>query len=178
MLERKTGWDITFQPVFCLSRRRKRRATMPKWDAFSLRALSGKARPRITPQNGTQFPVGAKAETASRNLPLKWDTLSQRSPSGKFIPESTLKTGHSFPQEPKRKMRPRIRSQSGTHFPNTDSTESSSRNQVSKWDAVSRWPSIGKLHPGNRLKSGTHFPVEPQSGKAIPFTSKNGRPGC
>lgn len=149
---------------------------MPKWNALSQRVLSGKARPSLGPQNGTQLPDGRRKgkripESASRvgcSFPM--------SASGKVYPEFTPKVGRTFPTTAQRKVHPGIDAQNGTQFPVGTKAESVSRNDASKWDAVSQPALFGKVHPGIQLESGMRFPNDRPTGKCIPESAP--RMGC
>lgn len=88
--------------------------------------------------------------------------------SGNCVPELALGMGCSFPLGSLRKLRPGIGSQSGTRFPVGPQAENTSRNQASKWDALSLWVRFGKLRPGIKLQSGMRFPKWPPSGNCVP----------
>ena len=68
----------------------------------------------------------------------------------------------------RRKLRPGIDAQNGTHFPFEPLAESVSRNSAPEWDALSDWSFKRKVHPGIRIWNGTHFPEQPSTGNCVP----------
>ena len=109
-----------------------------------------------------------EAETASRNWRSEWDAVSLWARFGNRVPEFDSRVGHTFPLSLFGKLCPRIRLQSGAGFPVGPQAENTSRNQASKWDALSLWVRFGKLRPGIKLQSGMRFPKWPPSGNCVP----------
>ena len=120
-----------------------------------------------------------EAETASQNWRSEWDTVSLWARFGNRVPEFDSRVGHTFPLSLFGKLRPGIRLQSGTGFPVGPQVENTSRNQASKWDALSRRASSGKCVPESSFRMGCTFPLSlfgklrpgigSQSGTRFPF---------
>ena len=96
-----------------------------EWDAFSQPAPTGnciplssrkpgcifrlklnwKIHPRMSPQNGTHFPVEAQRESASQNRGSSRDALSERGPLRKACPGIRIQNGTTFPPDAQRESR-------------------------------------------------------------------------
>lgn len=121
---------------------RKRRAACINRRQRAFFCLSGKLRPSIPPQSGTQFPPEPLWESVSRFGRRFWDAVPQRGLFGK--------------------QHPRIQPNNGTQFPVGPSTESSFRFEPSNWGAVShRDPKLIRDCPSNEQSSPEGGHVEP-----------------
>lgn len=91
----------------------------PGWRPFiDGRPHKLKFNPRDASRVGRAFPMGGVSESGDWILSLEWDMLSQRQLNGK--------------------PHPTISPRNGTHFPKESQRETTSHNQLPKWDTLSR----------------------------------------
>lgn len=115
------------------------------------------------------------AESATRIWCSEWDTLSRRVPWRKLCPGFRLWSGMPFPDQPSSgNCVPESSFKPGCAFRLSLQTETASRNQALRRDALSRRASGGKCIPEFDFRTGCIFPMTHNRKLCPGMSARNG----
>ena len=107
----------------------------------------------------------------------EWDVLSQWQPRRKVHPGIRAQTGTQFPDDAANGNRiPESKLGMGYIFRMTPQAETATRNRAVEWDMLSQWQPRRKVHSEIASQNGTRFPLHLLNSKTYaPSISKLGR---
>ena len=142
-------------------------------DAMPIGRLAPASTHQRIPQTAENRTLHRARALSNRLSDAEWDVLSQWQPRRKVHPGIRAQTGTQFPDDAASGKRiPEFKLGMGCIFRMAPQAETATQNRAAEWDALSQWQPRRKVHPGIAPQNGTYFPpAAPSSSTPKPVRS-------
>ena len=146
-------------------------------DAMPIGRLAPASTHQRIPQTAENRTLRRARALRKRLSDAEWDVLSQWQPRRKVHPGIRAQTGTQFPDDAANGNRiPESKLGMGYIFRMTPQAETATRNRAVEWDMLSQWQPRRKVHSEIAPQNGTRFPLHLLNSKTYaPSISKLGR---